>query len=320
VADKRKTAVVYGGTSSEREVSCTSGKAVLEALKGRGFDVLGIDTRGDCLAELRNACAEVAFLALHGGFGENGGIQAVLEHARIPYTGSGPRASRIAMDKPATKRLLIENGVPTPEFDVLGPQAGEAEVRLAATRLGYPVVLKPPADGSSVGVSIVRRPEDIAAALAEARRVDGSVLLEKFIEGRELTVGILNGRPLPIVEIRCPGFYDLKTKYTKGIAEYIVDPELPGPVRAAVVDAALRTYRVVGCEGAARVDVRLDGAGVPYVLEINTIPGLTATSLLPKAARAAGIEFGELCESMVKDALQRFNSRAGGCVGQAATL
>jgi len=313
---KPKTAVLYGGDSREREISRLSGMAVSGALKGRGFEVTDIDVREDFLTILRESAAGVAFLALHGEFGEDGRIQAILEDAGIPYTGSGPEASRIGLDKPATKRLLVENGVRTPEFHLAGPSTTDDAIGRAAEELGYPLVIKPPADGSSLGVSIVHNTYELAAAVAKVRETDSCVLMEQFIRGRELTVGVFNGRTLPAVEMICSGFYDFKAKYMTGRTQYVIAPKLPVVVATALEEAAVRTYTCIGCTGVARVDLRLDESGAPYVLEINTIPGLTATSLVPKAARAAGLEFGELCEMMVADAVEQHRSRIGETLGE----
>ncbi|NQT20739.1 MAG: D-alanine--D-alanine ligase [Planctomycetes bacterium] len=313
---KPRTAVLYGGDSREREISRLSGAAVSQALKSSGFDVIDIDVRDGFLEPIIDSGAEVAFLALHGEFGEDGQIQAILEEARIPYTGSGPRAARIAMSKPTTKRLLIENGIATPEFCLAGPAANDAAIARAAEELGYPIVTKPSSDGSSLGISIVPAPSLLADAVAKVRETDACVLLERFIPGRELTVGMFNGRALPPIELRCPGFYDFKAKYTSGRTEYIIQPELTIDVANALEQAAVETYACVGCAGVARVDVRLDDSGVPWILEINTIPGLTATSLVPKAARAAGIEFARLCEMMIDDALQRHQTVTGEAIAR----
>ena len=311
------TAVLYGGDSRECEISRLSGMAVSEALRSRGLDIIDIDVRNGFLETLADSKAKVAFLALHGGFGEDGQIQAILEEAGIPYTGSGPTASRIAMSKPATKRLLIQNGIATPEFCLAGPAAGEGTIIQAAEELGYPLVTKPPGDGSSLGVSIVSDPSELHDAVAKVRETDPCVLMERFIAGRELTVGVFNGRALPPIELRCPGFYDFNAKYTTGRTEYIIPPELTLAAANALEEAALKTYACIGCAGVARVDVRLSESGVPYVLEINTIPGLSATSLVPKAARAAGIDFAKLCEMMIDDALERHQQpKTGEIVGQ----
>ena len=307
---KPKTAVLCGGDSSERAVSMLSGMAVAEALAMRGIDVVSIDVRGtDFLKVMRDSGVEVAFLALHGSFGEDGQIQAILDAAAIPYTGSGARASKLGMDKAAAKQTLMEHGVPTPRYHVAGPADDGVALRAAADDLGWPVVVKPPCGGSSVGVSIARTPREFDAAVGRSRELEHDVMLEEYIPGRELTVAVINGRALPVIEIICSGFYDFKNKYTKGHTEYVVRPALPEAVERAVLDAGVATYTCLGCAGAARVDVRLDPSNRPWVLEINTIPGMTATSLLPKAARAVGIEFPELCEMMVEDALDRFPAR-----------
>lgn len=313
---KPRTAVLYGGNSRERKISCLSGMAVSRALRSRDFEVAEIDVREDFLKALRQTAADVAFLALHGAFGEDGQIQEILEKADMPYTGSGPNASRVAMDKPTTKRLLIENGIPTPEFYLAGPTTTEDVIEEAAGKLGYPLVIKPPADGSSLGLSIVHNARELAAAVTNVRKTDPCVLMERFIPGRELTVGILNGQALPTIEIKCHGPYDFKAKYTPGRVEYVVPPELTEIAARALEEVALGTYMCVGCMGVARVDIRLDESDVPYVLEINTIPGLTATSLVPKAAQTEGIEFDELCEMMVTDALEQFRLRTGETVGE----
>ena len=302
---KPRTAVLYGGNSVEREVSVLSGMAVAEALKSAGFDVASIDARGDFIGAFRESKAEVAFLALHGAFGEDGQIQLILDDAGIPYTGSGPEASRVGMDKTATKKILVENGIRTPQCHLAGPLDGDDLLHRAAEKLGYPTVVKPPCGGSSLGVSIARTVRELDAAVAWARQLESNVLLEKYVPGRELTVAVINGRALPVIEIICRGFYNFKAKYTKGHTEYVVEPRLAPAVEQAVKEAGAATYRCLGCAGAARVDLRLDEANAPWVLEINTIPGMTATSLLPKAARAVGIEFPQLCEMMIADALER---------------
>jgi D-alanine--D-alanine ligase len=260
---------------------------------------------------------EVAFIALHGASGEDGGVQRLLANAGVPYTGSGPTASRLAMDKPATKRLLVENRIPTPPFYVPGPCADEDTIARAADRLGWPIVVKPTGGGSSLGVTIVREPRDLAEAVAQVRQSDPCVLVEQYIPGRELTVGVFNLEALPPIEIRCDDWYDYAAKYTTGKTQYIVNPRLSMAVSRALDEAALGTYLCLECADAARVDARLGDDGIPYILEVNTIPGLTATSLLPKAARAAGIEFGQLCEMMVNDALRRRAAEDGGTLGEA---
>lgn len=308
---KPKTAVLFGGRSAESEISRLTGMAVMGALKERAYDVVGIDICGDYIGELRQNGVAVAFLALHGEFGEDGQIQAILNREGIPYTGSGADASKLGMDKAASKRILAERGVPTPRFRVACPGDDPEAIAGEAARLGYPLVAKPRCGGSSIGMSVVKTPDELGPAIAKSRSFEPDVLLEEFIEGRELTVGVMCGTPLPIVEIVCEGTYDYNNKYLAGRTQYHVNPKLPDAAARAVQEAGVATYRCLGCEGAARVDVRLDRCNRPWVLEINTIPGMTATSLLPKAARAAGIEFPELCEMILTDALRRRRQAAG---------
>jgi len=314
---KPKTAVLYGGNSSEREVSCLSGMAVSQALKSLGYDIVDIDVRGDFVRALKANKVEAAFLALHGAFGEDGRMQTILDGLNIPYTGSGAAASRLGMDKCATKRLLAEKNVPTPAWVLLKFEDRETRLVEAVNELGLPLIVKPPADGSSIGISLAGDTARLFEAVEHARRYDACVLLEQFIAGRELTVGILNGVVLPVIEIACGGLFDYQAKYTKGGTKYEINPRLDASVAERVRNAALTTYRCVGCSGAARVDIRLDDSGTPFVLEINTIPGLTATSLVPKAAAAVGIEFCQLCEMMLADALeQRKAKTSGGEIGE----
>ena len=294
----RNVGVLMGGCSSEREISLTSGRAVAEGLRGAGFGVTPVVLDAECVdGQLQGL--EAVFLALHGGYGENGGVQADLDERRMPYTGSGAAASRTAMCKIATKRILLKAGIPTPDFEVL---AGGA----ARTRLPLPLVVKPPRDGSSVGISRVMQAGEWATALDEARRHDaaGEVLVETYLPGREWTVGIVNGQPLPVIEIQPPnGWYDFRAKYTQGASQYFF-PE--GPEFAALAgrcqEMALAAFRAVGCRGLGRVDFRVLPDGRPFVLEINTIPGFTPTSLLPKAAARAGIPFPELCGRIMASA------------------
>ena len=287
--------VLMGGCSSEREISLTSGHAVVEGLRAAGYRTTPVILDHESVTGRLDGM-DAAFVALHGGYGENGGVQADLDALRIPYTGSGAAASRMAMCKIATKRRLLEAGIPTAEFEVL-PRGADR------THLPLPVVVKPPRDGSSVGISRVIAPADFPAALAEARNHDaaGEVLVETYLPGREWTVGIVGEEAFPVIEIRPPdGWYDFKAKYTRGVSQYIF-PE--GPAIDALTktcrDLALAAFRVVGCRGMGRVDFRVLPDGRPFVLEINTIPGFTPTSLLPKAAARAGIDFPQLCDRIL---------------------
>ena len=285
-----------GGTSNEREVSLRSGAAVSSALEAAGFTVARVVLEQDCVTSLPEG-VEAVFVALHGGYGENGGVQSDLDALRVPYTGPGAAASRIAMDKAATKRVLEAAGIPTAAYEVLPRGAG-------VTRLPLPVVVKPPRDGSSVGISKVSEPSQWAAALAAARAVDaqGEVLVEAYVPGREWTVGVVGGEPLPVVEVCAPGgWYGFTEKYTPGVTQYL----FPGSEADAALIArcqrlAVGVFDAVGCRGMGRVDFRVTPEGEPFVLEINTVPGFTETSLLPKAAARAGMPFGALCARLLE--------------------
>ncbi len=287
-----RVAVLKGGVSAEREVSLRSGRAVAAALARKGHDVAELDvtTRAVDLP----AGVEAVFIALHGEFGEDGGVQALLDARGIPYTGPGAEASRIAFDKELTRARCEAHGVPVARGVVLtGPAA--------ACPLPFPVVVKPTRQGSSVGCHRVREAPEWPAALADALQY-GPALVEACIEGRELTVGVVGGEVLPVVEICAPGgYYDFDAKYTYrfGKTEYICPAVLDPAVEAGVRAAARGVFEAVGARGMGRVDFRLDGGGRFYALEINTIPGFTETSLLPKAAAAAGLPFDDLCERIL---------------------
>jgi D-alanine-D-alanine ligase len=291
----KRVAVVMGGTSNEREVSLKSGAAVVDGLREAGFDAVPVVLEADRIDALP-AGVEAVFVALHGGYGENGGVQADLDALGVPYTGPGAAASRITIDKIATKRVLEAAGVPTAPYEVL-PRGVEA------TTLPLPVVVKPPRDGSSVGISKVTEPGQWAAALKAARDVDpqGEVLVEAYIPGREWTVGVVGGEALPVVEIQAPnGWYGFAEKYTKGVTSYVFPEGVDdAPLVAKCQLLALLAFQAAGCRGVSRVDFRVTPEGQPYVLEINTIPGFTATSLLPKAAAKKGLCFSALCARLL---------------------
>ena len=285
-------AVLMGGPGSERDVSVASGKAVATALQKEGFEIVEVDVT-DCEPEIPQG-VQLAFNVIHGTFGEDGQLQDYLEKLGVPYTGARAASSRLAFDKLASKEKFIEAGVPTPRSEDLAP--GELP------SFSPPLVVKPPCEGSSVGVSIVNDVEELPAAIADAAKFGTRILVEEFVEGRELTVGVIDGEVCPIVEIIPPedGWYDMATKYPwlsgkEGGSQYVCPAELDASVTQKVQEAALAAYRCLGIEVYARVDVLLNEAGEPFVLEVNTIPGMTETSLLPKSARAAGIEFGPLC-------------------------
>ncbi|MDH4229881.1 MAG: D-alanine--D-alanine ligase [Nitrospirota bacterium] len=293
----RHVAVLLGGRSSEREISLTSGRAAAEALRSLGYRVTEVDAADDLPQKLREAAPEAAFIALHGRLGEDGTVQGLLEVMGIPYTGSGVLASAAAADKLATKRLMAALGVPTPAYEVLTPATG-------SIRLPYPVVVKPVIGGSSIGVHYVKDAAGLAAAVSEAFAQDSRAYAEAAVTGREVTVSVLDGEPLPIVEVvAAAGMFTFEAKYKKDSGtRYLVPAELPASCSEAVSKAAVAAYTALGCRGAARVDVMLDANLSPWVLEVNTIPGMTPTSLLPKAARAVGVSFEQLIGRMMHGA------------------
>ena len=303
--------VLCGGESPERPVSLKSGEAVAAGLRqaGHRVDLRVLERVRDVLDMRDLKDADVVFPALHGGAGEDGRLQSALDLLGVTYALSGPLAGAVAMDKALTKRLMRGAGIPTPDWLHLSgdPDAGgPADLAARVDReLGWPVVVKPNRDGSSVGVSILDGPEGLDAACDAIRARGDSVLLERFMPGRELTSTILLGRRLPLIEIvPRAGFYDFGNKYTLGACDYLCPAPLDAPLAEAVAADAQRVYDLVGCRGVARVDFRLDG-DTYGCLEINTIPGMTATSLVPKAAAAVGIGFAELLSDLCHDALAR---------------
>jgi len=287
-----------GGLSSEREVSLESGAGVLEALMERGFDAVAIDWQeGMWLPnELEENDIEVVWLALHGTYGEDGAVQGLLGCLGLPYTGSGILASALAMDKVASKRIFESNGVPTPRWRMVPPDAGVAFVEDFA----LPLVVKPALEGSSVGVSIVREQSALAAALELARRHRGPTLVESYVAGAEVCVGILDDEVLGTIEIRpASGFYDYDAKYKRDDTQYLMPAPLPGPTVQRIEAAALAAHRALGCSGYSRVDLRVDESGAPFLLEVNTLPGMTSHSLIPKIAAHRGISYADLCERIL---------------------
>jgi D-alanine-D-alanine ligase len=296
---KYRITVMLGGPSAEREVSLRSGAAVAEALRVAGHDVRELDPQSEGW-EL-SAGTEVVFLALHGTYGEDGTVQRRLEELGIPYTGCDPESSHIGFNKNLTKQRLLTAGVPTPKSIVVESSA-------ASWPRGWnpPVVLKPVRQGSSVGLQFVERVADWSTALAEALRYDDQVLVEEKIVGRETTAAILGELTLPLVEVRPrTGVYDYQNKYTPGSTEYLCPAPLSPEWTVRIQQVALAAFQAVGARDYGRVDVMVTAAGEPFVLEINTLPGMTETSLFPKAAAAAGISYLALCERMVELALER---------------
>ena len=296
-----KIAVLAGGTSSEREVSLRSGAAVHQALVGKGFDAVLLDVDGRAAAQARAAGADLAFIALHGVFGEDGGVQSALEEAGIPYTGSGPEACRRAMDKEASRKVLNQSGFAEPRWRVI--RGGTAPPG-APSDLEYPFFVKPCRGGSSIGVSQVKSEAEWPAAWAAARAEDDKVIVESKVTGREMAVGILGDHALPVIEI-CPArdFYDYTAKYSDSGTRYVFPDDLTPAVLKRIQENALRAHRALGCGGFSRVDLILTAAA-DYVLEVNAIPGLTAASLLPKQALKEGIQFADLCVMMIRESIK----------------
>lgn len=296
--------VMLGGPSAEREISLRSGAAVAKALRSLGHHVTELDPK-DGTFKLPKDC-DVAFLVLHGTYGEDGQIQRQLEKLGMPYTGCNAESSRIAFDKVLTKQKCIEAGVPTAKFTVAASARAPYPKELSP-----PLVVKPVRQGSSVGLQFVERMEDWNNAITEALKFDSEVLVEEKIVGRETTVGILDGTPLPIVEVRPKaGNYDYKNKYTSGATEYFCPADFDPATTKRIQAAALGAFQAIGGRDYARVDVMVRADGSPLVLEVNTLPGMTETSLLPKAAAAMGLNYAQLCQRMVELALRR-NGKPG---------
>lgn len=302
-------AVVMGGPSAEREISLATGAAVAEALRVKGYRVTEIDLDPKKLvAHLEQCEAKVVFNAVHGLYGEDGRLQTLLEMIEMPYTGSGLLASVLGLDKAASKRIMIAEGIPTPK-SLIFARGEECDYRAEILRVlkKLPVVIKPSTQGSSIGVVIVKNEADIADVMAKSFEYSREVVVEEFIGGKELTVAIMQDGDkvvaLPVINIvPHSGVYDFHSKYTKGETEYLVPAPLEEATTKHVQELAIATYKLLGCSGVARVDVMLDESGQGYVLEVNTVPGMTATSLVPKAAAAVGISFPDLCEKIVLSA------------------
>ena len=334
-----KVAVLMGGRSSEREISLRTGRGVAQALRNLGHDVAAVDAANGRLLpageEERAALptqalepagetalarpetlagAEVVFIALHGAAGENGTLQALLDLAGKTYTGSGMLASALAMNKAISKRIFAQAGIPTPRWQLLEPGQDAGAVDLTALG-GLPLVIKPNEEGSSVGLTIVHETSELPGAITLAAGL-GEVLIEEFIPGRELTVAVLGDEPLPIVEIRPKsGLYDYESKYTAGRSEYFCPADLPEELAARVRALGLEAARVLGCRGVSRVDFRMNDDSVPYCLEVNTVPGMTPTSLVPMAAKARGLSYDQLVQRMLELALSDARRGAGETLG-----
>jgi D-alanine-D-alanine ligase len=298
----KKVVLLQGGLGAEREVSLSTGKGFAQALTELGYPFEVIDCKDDLLEQIARAKkngAEVALLALHGKFAEDGIVQGICEYIKLPYSGSGVYASALCMDKIATKEVLINHEILTAKYEVVHKD----DIAKFRTKIKVPLVVKPAREGSSVGVTIVKNENEVAAALAYAAQYDQSILIEEFIDGAELTVPIFDGKVLtPIEIVPKVDFYDYKNKYTAGRTEYIMPPRLDSELIKKVQDAALKAFRVCRLRTYGRVDFRVDSAGRAYILEINTLPGCTPTSLLPKAARHENIDFNQLVSTLVERA------------------
>ncbi|MFN0038775.1 MAG: D-alanine--D-alanine ligase [Burkholderiales bacterium] len=295
-----KVGVLMGGRSGEREVSLMSGQAVLAALKRRGVDAHAFDPGERDLRALQDERFDRVFIALHGRFGEDGTIQGALQWMGIRYTGSGVMASALAMDKWRTKLVWLASAIPTPRFCMLEETSDFAQV---AGELGLPLIVKPSREGSTIGLTRVARAEDMAAAYRKAAQHDAMVIAEEFISGAEVTASILGEAALPLIRIEAPGGnYDYHAKYFSDETRYHCPSNLPAEQEQHIRDLALRAFRILGCRGWGRIDVMIDSHGNPFLLEANTVPGMTGHSLVPMAAKAAGMGFDDLVERILASA------------------
>lgn len=295
-----KVAVLLGGRSAEREISLMSGNAVLAALKRKGVDAHAFDTRDRDLHELRTGGFDRVFVALHGRYGEDGTVQGALELMGVPYTGSGVMASSLAMDKWRTKLVWIAAGIPTPRFVML---EASSDFKAVANDLGLPLIVKPSREGSTIGLTKVVRAQDMEAAYRKAAEFDDMVLAEEFITGAEVTASIIGDQVFPLIRIEAPGgSYDYQAKYFSDETRYFCPSGLPSAQEGRIQALALRASRILDCRGWGRVDVMLDTKGEPYLLEANTVPGMTGHSLVPMAAKVAGVPFDDLVVRILEDA------------------
>ncbi|MEO7330834.1 MAG: D-alanine--D-alanine ligase [Minicystis sp.] len=304
---RKRVGVIMGGSSGERDVSLRSGSAVASALEARGHEVvritLGESFGPELAATLQNARIDVAFLALHGRHGEDGCVQGLLELCRIPYTGSNVLASALAMDKLKAKEMFRLHNVPTPPYYTVNGTDDLADLEGTHGSFGFPVIVKPRGEGSSLGVSKAGSLSELAMAIEHALTFDDTAIIERFVAGMEINVGILDGRVLGAIEIAPKnGLYDYEAKYTPGMTEYFMPARLPPTRYRGVLNLAAQAARALGCTGALRVDLLVTSGENEYVLEVNTLPGMTETSLLPKIAASAGYDFSRLCEAILDGA------------------
>lgn len=294
VLKAQRIGVLMGGRSSERDISFKSGKAVIQGLKRRGYNVTAIDVDPDLAIKLKRKHIGAAFIALHGRWGEDGSVQGLLEIMGIPYTGSGVLGSAMAMDKVVMKMMFESMGIPSPAYT----QAEDG----GTVHFPLPFVVKPANEGSTIGISIVKKQKEVMAAIKKARMFDKKVMIEKYIEGDEITVGIVNGEALPVVQVKpSSGFYDFEAKYTKGMTEYIVPAKIDKTIAKKAGDIAMEVYKAFELTGCVRIDMLVDD-DLPKVIDINTSPGMTETSLVPKAWESLGRTFDELVEAILMEA------------------
>lgn len=297
--------LLTGGDSPEREISLNSGRTVAAALESLSLSVELLDPALTDLTRFAWQPEDVAFVALHGGSGENGEIQAILQAAGVPFTGSGPAASQLAFSKSAAKLRFQQSAVPTPAYVLIHRSDSDARLREQATRIGYPVAVKPDQQGSSLGVSIVQSPDELIDAARECFRYGAFGLIEQAIPGTEWTLAVLDDKPLPLIKIETGNaFFDFSAKYQDDATQYLFDFSEPPAVTDAIIRAGRDACLALGTAGVARTDLRVDSQGQPFVLEVNTVPGFTDHSLVPKAAARAGIPFPDLCRRMLESALQ----------------
>ncbi|HOB22088.1 MAG: D-alanine--D-alanine ligase [Firmicutes bacterium] len=301
-----KIAVIMGGRSYEREVSLVTGKQVADALLSRGYEVVCLDITDSLYNDLLNEKPDCVYIALHGSLGEDGCVQGLLEILELPYVGSGVLASALGMNKAMAKEIFRSHSIPTPSGILL--ERGQKVPANLAEKLGLPLVVKANSQGSAVGIAIVRHESQLDDAIAEAFTYDEAILVEEYIAGTEVTVGVLGNPPeaLPAIEIvPHKDFYDYEAKYQPGMSDHLIPPRLPEKTIKVAQELAVRAHMSLGCRDFSRVDFRVTPQGMPYVLEINTLPGMTPTSLVPDAAKACGISFAELVDRLVQMALSR---------------
>ncbi|MBI4388217.1 MAG: D-alanine--D-alanine ligase [Candidatus Omnitrophica bacterium] len=302
MSSKEHVCVLYGGNSDERAISIRSGKAIMEALVRQGVSVTGVDAKNGYLKELQTQKPDLIFIALHGKGGEDGEVQKCLDRLRIPYVGSTAQGSQRAFDKAKAKRIFKKQGIPTPKSVVLTQKNWKQKL----AHLSPPIVIKPICNGSSIGITMVESVGQLAKAVESSCKQYSIVLAEQKVVGREFTVGILDGKALPVIELKPKhAFYDFEAKYTPGLTDYLVPAPISDQLKRTLQMLAERTHAALGLRDFSRVDFMVDSGENPYVLEANSIPGFTETSLLPKAARVAGLEFDQLCLKLLELAKRR---------------